>query len=135
MSWFNTEIIYVKGSENHVADCLSHYYEREEGDSASDEEIDWANMDVCLDLEGDNLPQNRWLKLKAITIEGEPNPQKSKCLAEKWAPCTSVKKDPTVFESARTSQVPLMQYRNQPGFLNAVCRGYKSKPILAKVLA
>ena len=28
MSWFNTEIIYAKGSENHVADCLSHYYER-----------------------------------------------------------------------------------------------------------
>ena len=123
MSWFNTEIIYTKGSENHVADCLSCYYEREEGDSASNEEIDWANTDVCLDPEGDNLPQDRWLELKAITIEGEPNPWKSKHLAEKWethmleaqemalameknsedTPHTNVKEDPTVFKSARTS--------------------------------
>ena len=78
-----TQIIYTKGSENHIADCLSCYYEREEGDSTSNEEIEWANTDVHLDLEGDNLPQDRWLKLKAITIEGEPNPQKSKHLAEK----------------------------------------------------
>ena len=83
MSRFDTEITYAKGSENRVVDCLSCYYKREEGDSASDEEIDWANMDVRLDLEGDDLPQDRLLKLKAITIEGEPNPQKSKCLAEK----------------------------------------------------
>ena len=56
MSWFNTEIIYTNGSKNHIADCLSCYYEREEGDSTSNEEIDWANMDVCLDPEGDDLP-------------------------------------------------------------------------------
>ena len=154
MSQFNTEIIYAKGSENRVADCLSRYYEREEGDSASNEEIDWANADVHLDPEGDDLSQHRWLKLKAITIEGEPNPQKSKHLAEKQEtrmleaqeasaaeknteniPCTNVEEDLTVFESARTPQVPLVLYGDQPGFLNAVCRGYKSKPILAKVSA
>ena len=123
MSQFNTEIIYTKGSENHIADCLSHYYEREEGDSASDKEINWANADVCLDLEGDDLSQDRWLELKAITIEGEPNPWKSKHLAEKRetrmleaqemasamekntedTPCTNVEEDPTVFKSAGTS--------------------------------
>ena len=123
MSWFDTEIIYAKGSENCIVDCLSHYYEREEGDSASDEEINWANTDVHLDLEGDDLPQDRWLELKVITIEGEPNPWKSKHLAEKWetcmleaqemasaaekntedTPCTNVEEDPTVFESAGTS--------------------------------
>ena len=155
MSRFDTEIIYAKGSENRVADCLSRYYEREEGDSASDEEIDWANTDVHLGPEGDDLPQDRWLKLKVITIEGEPNPRKSKHLAEKRETCmleaqemasatekntedtprTNVEEDPTVFESTRTSQVPLMLYRDQPGFLNAVCRGYKSELILAKVLA
>ena len=155
MSWFDTEIIYAKGSENHIADCLFCYYEREEGDSTSDEEINWANTDVCLDPEGDNLSQDRWLKLKAITIEGEPNPWKSKHFAEKWethmlaaqemastaekntedTPHTSVEEDLTVFESARTSQVPLMQYGDQPGFLNAVCRGYKSELTLTKILA
>ena len=46
MSRFNAKIIYARGSENHVADCLSRYYEKEEGDIASDEEIDWANADL-----------------------------------------------------------------------------------------
>ena len=50
-------------------------------------------------------------------------------------PCTNVEEDPTVFKSTRTSQVPLMLYGNQPRFLNAVRRGYKSKLILTKVLA
>ena len=59
MSWFDTEITYAKGSENHIADCLSHYYEREEGDSASDKELNWANVDVRLDPEGDDLLQDR----------------------------------------------------------------------------
>ena len=154
-TWFDTEIIYAKGSENRIVDCLSHYYEREEGDSTSDEEINWANVDVCLDPEGDDLPQDKWLELKAITIEGESNPWKSKCLAEKRETCTleaqemasamekntedtphtNVEEDLTVFETTGTSQVPLVQYRDQPRFLNAVCRGYKSEPILAKVSA
>ena len=130
MSRFDTEITYAKGSENHVADCLSCYYEREESDSTSDKEIDWANVDVRLDPEGDDLSQDRWLELKMITIEGEPNPQKSKRLAEKWetrmleaqemasavekntedTPRTNVEEDPTVFESTGTSQVPLVLY-------------------------
>ena len=45
-----------RGSENRIADCLSRYYEKEEGDIASDEEIDWANADLRLDPEGDDLP-------------------------------------------------------------------------------
>ena len=74
MSQFNAKIIYARGSENCVADCLSCYYEKEEGDIASDEEIDWANADLRLDPEGDDLPHDRWLEMKTITIEGEPNP-------------------------------------------------------------
>ena len=109
-------------------------YEREESDSTSDEEIDWANVDVRLDPEGDDLPQDRWLELKMITIEGEPNPQKSKHLAEKWetrmleaqemasaaekntedTPRTNVEEDPIVFESTGTSQVPLVLYGISP---------------------
>jgi hypothetical protein len=120
MSQFNVKIIYTKGSENRVADCLSHYYEKEEGDSTSDEEIDWANADVHLDPEGNDLPHDRWLELRAVTIEGEPSPQKSKRLAEKRetqvleaqemasvveriteeAPHTIVEENPTVLESA-----------------------------------
>lgn len=60
--------------KNHVVDCLSHYYERQEGDSTSDEEINWANVDMHLDPD----------RNEAVTIEGKPSPQKSKCLAERW---------------------------------------------------
>ena len=74
MLQFNTEIVYAKGSENQVVDCLSQYYEKEEGDSASDKEIDWANADVHLDPDGDDLPHDRWLELRAVTVEGEPSP-------------------------------------------------------------
>ena len=80
---FNANIIYAKGSENHIADCLSCYYKKEEGDSASDEEINWANADLRLDPEEDDLPHDRWLEMKMIIIEGEPNPQKSMRLVEK----------------------------------------------------
>ena len=56
--------------------------------------------------------------------------------AQEMASATEkVEEDLTVFEFAGTSQVPLMQYGDQPGFLNAVCREYKSKLILARVLA
>ncbi|KAF8553605.1 hypothetical protein OG21DRAFT_1373466, partial [Imleria badia] len=56
MSRFDVNIVpvYAKGSENRVVDCLSCYYENEEGDNAQDEEIDWANADVRLDPEGDD---------------------------------------------------------------------------------
>ena len=46
MLQFNAKIIYVRGSENCIADCLSHYYEKEEGDGTSNEEINWANADL-----------------------------------------------------------------------------------------
>jgi hypothetical protein len=88
-------------------------------------------------------------------IESETNPQKSKQLAEKRETqiqeeqemasamerktedthCTSMKEELTVFESTRTSQVPLVQYGNQPKFLNAVRKGYKSESLLAKIMA
>ena len=66
-----------------MADCLSRYYDGEEGDSTSNEEIDWENTNVHLDPEGDDLPQDRQPELKAVIVEGEPNPRKSKHLAEK----------------------------------------------------
>ena len=152
---FNVEIIYTKGSENWVADCLSRYYEKEEGNRASEEEIDWANADVHLDPDGNDLSHDMWLDLRAITIEGKPSPQKSKHLVEKWktcileaqemastvekttreAPCTIVEENPTVIESTRTLREPLVEYRNWPEFFNTIHKGYENKPLLAKVLA
>jgi len=58
LSRFNAEIVYVKGVENKVADCLSRYYEMEGGEGVQNECVDWANADVRLDPEGDDLPQD-----------------------------------------------------------------------------
>jgi len=63
LSRFNAEIVYVKGVENKVADCLSRYYEMEGGEGVQNECVDWANTDVRLDPEGDDLPQDRLREL------------------------------------------------------------------------
>ena len=59
LSQFNAEIVYMKGVENKVANCLSCYYEMEGGKGAQNECIDWANTDMRLVPEGDDLPQDR----------------------------------------------------------------------------
>jgi len=63
LSRFNAEIIYVKGVENKVADCLSRYYEVEGGEGVQNECVDWANADMRLNPEGDDLPQDRLREL------------------------------------------------------------------------
>ena len=52
----------MKGVNNKVADCLSRYYETEGGEGAH-EHVDWANADIRLDPEGDDLPQDRLREL------------------------------------------------------------------------
>ena len=93
--------------------------------------------------------------MKTITIEGEPNPRKSKRLAEKRktqileaqemasavertaeeAPHTNVEEDPTVLGSAGTLREALIEYGDQPEFFDAVRKGYKEEPLLGKVVA
>ena len=68
MSRFNATIVNVKGMENKVADCLSRYYENGGGESTSDKDIDWANADVRLDPEGDDLPHDRWQELRLSAV-------------------------------------------------------------------
>ena len=45
LSCFDTKIIYIKGLENKVADCLSQYYETDGGDEAQ-ETIKWATANI-----------------------------------------------------------------------------------------
>ena len=73
MSRFNTTIVYVKGTENKVVDCLSRYYESGGGESIAKGDIDWANTDACLDPEGDDLPHDRWQELCLSTMRTEGN--------------------------------------------------------------
>ena len=84
MSRFDVTIMYVKGTENRVTDCLSRYYEDGGGEAAPDKNIKWANADARLDPEGDNLPHNRWqeLCLGAMTTWGNRPRQTERALSE-----------------------------------------------------
>jgi hypothetical protein len=155
MSRFDASIMYAKGSENRVADCLSRYYESDGGDEAHDEEIDWATADTRLDPEGDDLPHDRWLELKSIAVEDSNGPRKSRRLAEKREtrtseaqelasaaerttrdpPTTSVAGDPTVLESAEASGTSPVNLGDHSGLLDVVRQGYKDDPVFAKVRA
>jgi len=68
LSRFNAEIVYMKGVENKVADCLSRYYEMEGGEGVQNECVDWANTDVRLNPEGDDLPQDRLRELRLASM-------------------------------------------------------------------
>ena len=48
-------------------------------------------------------------------------------------PHTNVEEGLTVLESARTLQEPLVEYRIQSRFFDAVHKGYKEEPLLGKV--
>ena len=57
----------MKGVDDKVADCLSRYYETEGGEGAH-EHVDWANADIRLDPEGDDLPQDRLRELRLTSM-------------------------------------------------------------------
>ena len=58
----------MKGIDNKVADCLSRYYETEGGEGAHNERVDWANADIRLDPEGDDLPQDQLRELRLASM-------------------------------------------------------------------
>ena len=67
LSRFNAEIVYMKGVDNKVADCLSRYYETEGGEGAH-ECVDWVNADIRLNLEGDDLRQDQLRELRLASM-------------------------------------------------------------------
>ncbi|KAI0047077.1 hypothetical protein FA95DRAFT_1467649, partial [Auriscalpium vulgare] len=68
LSRFNYEIVYMKGDSNKVTDCLSRYYEGDDGD----EDVpvhEYVNADARLDPESEDLPHMRVLELHAIDAQ------------------------------------------------------------------
>ena len=84
MSRFNVTIVYVKGTENRVTDCLSRYYEDGGGKIAPEEDVKWANADAQLDSEGDVFPHDRWQEqhLSAMSTQGKHPIQPKRVLDE-----------------------------------------------------
>jgi len=156
MSRFDTTIVYIKGTENKVVDCLSTYYEDGGGESASNDDIDWANADICLDPEGDDLPHDRGqeLRLSAIRkVGGEPMTKNKRMTEQKEAHrmeaeemVTNAKRskgedlsessgdDPSLLESAGSSPNLPNHIRVKPGLEGTISVGYKNDSMLSKVL-
>jgi hypothetical protein len=65
---FNYEIIYVKGETNVVADALSRYYHSDEWDEHHVPE-QYVDADSRLDPDGEDLPWNRVVELRAMIRE------------------------------------------------------------------
>ncbi|KIK15843.1 hypothetical protein PISMIDRAFT_16230 [Pisolithus microcarpus 441] len=149
LSCFNTEIIYVKGSENKVADCLSQYYETDGGDEAQKETVEWATADIRLDPEGDDLPIDRLRELRLAAMQDE-TPKIREPTEERRAEADTLRQhaeqrreeptrapmseDPTLLDSAGDPQMLVTHFQGEHGFLDCIRWGYLTDPILAKVI-
>ncbi|KAJ3543853.1 hypothetical protein NM688_g5811 [Phlebia brevispora] len=67
MSRFDYDIEYVKGETNKVADCLSRYY-LNDADGEVHPYDDYVSIDVRLDPEGEDLPQDHLAEVRAMRI-------------------------------------------------------------------
>lgn len=64
---FKYNIMYIPGKLNKVVDCLSRYHEN---DNYQDDipDYDMVNTDMCLDPDGDDLPQSRLIEIRGGRI-------------------------------------------------------------------
>ena len=67
--------MHVDGVDNKVADCLSRYYENNTSEDNHSENT-YVNADIRLDPEGELLPTDRYMELRAAAT------RRSKRLAE-----------------------------------------------------
>ncbi|KIK12903.1 hypothetical protein PISMIDRAFT_18393 [Pisolithus microcarpus 441] len=149
LSHFDTEIIYVKGSENKVADCLSRYYETDGGDEAQKETVEWAMANIRLDPEGDDLPIDRLRELHLAAMRDE-TPKIREPTEEHRAEadalrqhaeqrreeptCAPMSEDATLLDSVGDPQTLVTHFQGERGFLDCVRWGYPTDPVLAKVI-
>ena len=135
-------------------DCLSRYYEDGGGESVSKGDIDWANADVGLDPEGDDLPHDRWQELclgtmraKGNTLMGKLTEQKEACRIEAEEMATNAERskgndpsenlgdDPSLLESVGSSPNLPNYMQVKPGLECAISTGYREDSVLLRVLA
>ncbi|KIK20286.1 hypothetical protein PISMIDRAFT_13120 [Pisolithus microcarpus 441] len=55
--------------------------------------------------------------------------------SNKESPGASGQEDPMILESAEATRASTITFGEAPGFLSAVCKGYKSNSVLTKVMA
>jgi hypothetical protein len=67
LSRFDFNIQYVKGISNKVADSLSRYYQSDTWEDIHPS-YDFVNADLQLDPEGEDLPWNQMVEIRAIEV-------------------------------------------------------------------
>src|ERR1700723_2708947 len=73
LSRFDYDIQYIKGTSNKVADSLSRYNQSNKGEDVHPS-YDFVSADLKLDPEGEDLPWNRVVEIRAISDEARDRP-------------------------------------------------------------
>jgi hypothetical protein len=147
LSRFDFDIQYVKGTSNKVADSLSRYYQSDTDEDVC-ETYDYVHADVVLDPEGEDLPWNRIVEIRAISDKPGKRPiceaeEERGALAREMAKAARPKEasptdkdedDPTLLESLSTGPELTKFVEKATDFLDKVRSGYKSDPLFAKII-
>ena len=147
LSRFDYDIQYVKGVSNKVADSLSRYYQSDTGDDVHPP-YDFVNADVQLDPEGEDLPWNRIVEIRAISARPQKRPlreatEERDTLAESFANANKPTEnplvdpddnDPTIFESISQGPELRKHVEKANDFLDRVRQGYEKDPLFVKIV-
>jgi len=146
LSRFDFDIRYVKGNSNTVADSLSRFHQL---DNAAEKVpiYDFVNADARLDPEGEDLPWDRVVEIRAMSTEAhrqleeeeETRSKEAKKMASAMPSGTDkvneiMDHDPTVFEEVSEGPNLTRYIDNAKDFADKVKKGYESDPLFAKIV-
>src|ERR1700734_2751535 len=147
LSRFDFDIQYVKGVSNKVADSLSRYYQSDTWKDVHPS-YDYVNADSQLDPEGEDLPWNRVVEIRAIGVSTRQRPlreatEERDTLAENLAnvPRSSKRpdgseddEDPTIFDSISEGPELKKHVEKASDFLDRVRQGYTKDILFSKII-
>jgi hypothetical protein len=148
LSQFDFDIQYVKGVTNKVADSLSRYYQLDTSED-SHPNYDFANADIKLDPEGEDLPWNQVVEIRAICDDAQRRPlreatEERGTLAEELVNAMQAPgatqgihdddDDPTIFESISNGPELQKHVEKAMDFLECVRAGYSKDPLFSKIV-
>lgn len=152
LSRFNCDIKYIPGKLNKVADCLSRYYQHAPPDEVISPR-DYSNADSRLDPQGEDLPQERILELRAGRIQPaqrrrstrlaqhvEARTQEAAALKEAQAPARDEdeveeddEEDPSFWAVGDNKELPNSIFK-QPSDFEGLMAAYKEDAVFSKIL-
>jgi hypothetical protein len=147
LSRFDFDIRYIKGQNNTVADSLSRYHQA--GDLEEKVPIyEYVNADLRLDPEGEELPMDRVIEIRAMSAKITHRQLREKeqerdieatrlasAMPERRAEVETTEGDnPTVFESVSGGPELNRHVEKAKDFVRKVAKGYEYDPLFAKVV-